>query len=114
MKERISTLAGKVEELEGKRLHEMQTVTENPAQTNPCTNFKSASHLEEHYPMAPSVKDSVTPRFPARPDRRIRTGFRDARLKTGTPYLIFFLKPIWYLWVWPTSYNIFKILYTYN
>ena len=24
----------------------------------------------------------------------------------------FFLKPIWYLWVWPTSYNIIKILYT--
>ena len=24
----------------------------------------------------------------------------------------FFLKPNWYLWVWPTSYNIIKILYT--
>ena len=33
---------------------------------------------------------NVTPRFPVRPDWRIRTGFRDARLKTGTPYLIFF------------------------
>ena len=32
----------------------------------------------------------VTPRIPARPDWRIRTGFRDARLKTGTPYQIFF------------------------
>ena len=32
----------------------------------------------------------VTPRFPARPDWRIRTGFRDARLRTGTLYLIFF------------------------
>ena len=39
MKARISTLARKVEELEGKRLHEVQAVTENPAQTNPCTNF---------------------------------------------------------------------------
>ena len=34
--------------------------------------------------------DPVTPRFPARPDWRIRTGFRDARLRTGTLYLIFF------------------------
>ena len=33
---------------------------------------------------------TVTPRFPVRPDWRIRTGFWDARLRTGTLYLIFF------------------------
>ena len=60
MKARISTLARKVEELEGKRLHEVQAVTENPAQANPCTNFQSTAHLEEHYPMAPSVKDLMS------------------------------------------------------
>ena len=60
MKERISTLARKVEELEGKRLHEVQAVTENPAQANPCTNFQSTAHPEEHYPMAPSVKDLMS------------------------------------------------------
>ena len=61
---------------------------------------------------------SVTPRIPARPDWRIRTDFRNARLRTGTLYLIFFFffffKLNWYLWVWPTTYNIIKILYTYN
>ena len=41
MKARISTLARKVEELEGKRLHEVQAVTENPVKANPCTNFQS-------------------------------------------------------------------------
>ena len=46
MKAKISTLARKVEELEGKRLHEVQAVTENPAQANPCMNFQSTSHLE--------------------------------------------------------------------
>ena len=35
-------------------------------------------------------RSAVTPRTPARPDWRIRTGFRDARLRTGTLYLIFF------------------------
>ena len=35
-------------------------------------------------------KRLVTPRIPARPDWRIRTGFRDARLRTVTLYLIFF------------------------
>ena len=61
----------------------------------------------------PKVK-SVTPRFPFRLDWRIRTGFRDARPYTGTLYLIFFLKSNRYLWVWPTSYNIIKISYTYQ
>ena len=56
MKARISTLTRKVEELEGKRLHEVQAVTENPEQANPCTNFQSTAHPEEHYPMAPFSK----------------------------------------------------------
>ena len=60
MKAIISTLARKVEELEGKRLHEVQAVTENPAQANPCTNFQSTAHAEERYPMAPSVKDLMS------------------------------------------------------
>ena len=57
MKARISTLARKVEELEGKRLHEVQAVTENPAQSNLCTNFQSPVHPAEQCPMAPSMKD---------------------------------------------------------
>ena len=60
MKAKISTLARKVEELEGKRLHEVQAVTENPAPANPCTNFHSTVHPEEQYPMAPSVKDLMS------------------------------------------------------
>ena len=47
MKARISTLARKVEELEGKRLQEVHAVTENPAQSNPCTNFQSPTHPSE-------------------------------------------------------------------
>ena len=38
----------------------MHAVTENTAQTNPCTNFQSTTHPEEHYPMAPSVKDLMS------------------------------------------------------
>ena len=60
MKARISTLARRVKELEGKRLHEVQAVIENPAQANRCTNFQSTAHPEEHYPMAPSVKDLMS------------------------------------------------------
>ena len=38
----------------------MQAVTKNPAQANPCTNFQSTAHREEHYPMAPLVKDLMS------------------------------------------------------
>ena len=57
MKAKISTLARKVEELEEKRLHEVQVVTENPAQANPCINCQSTVHPEGHCPNAPSVRD---------------------------------------------------------
>ena len=60
MKAKISTLARKVEELEGKRLHEVQAVTENTAQANPCTNCQPTVHPGEHYPIAPSVKDLMS------------------------------------------------------
>ena len=60
MKAKISTLARKVEELEGKRLHEVQAVTENPAQANSCINCQSIVHPEEHCPIAPSVRDLMS------------------------------------------------------
>ena len=60
MKARISTLARKVEELEGKRLHEVQALTENPAQANPCINCHPTVHPGEHCPIAPSVKDLMS------------------------------------------------------
>ena len=60
MKAKILTLARKVEELEGKRLHEVQAVTENPAQANPCINCQFTIHLEEPYPIAPSVRDLMS------------------------------------------------------
>ena len=60
MKARISTLARKVEELEGKQLHEVHAVTENPTQSNPCTNFQSLVHPAEPCPMAPSVTDLIS------------------------------------------------------
>ena len=60
MKARLSTLARKVEELEGKQLHEVQGVTDSTAQTNPYTNFQSPAHPTEQCPMAPAVKDLMS------------------------------------------------------
>ena len=60
MKARLSTLARKVEELEGKQLHEVHTVTDNPAQSNTCTNFQSPTHPTEQCSMTPAVKDLMS------------------------------------------------------
>ena len=60
MKAKISILTRKVEELEGKRLHEVQAVTENPAQANPGITFQPTAHSEEDCPMAHSVKDLMS------------------------------------------------------
>ena len=60
MKARISSLARKVKELEGKQLQEVHAVTENPAQSNPCTNFQSPVHPAEQCLMAPTVKDLMS------------------------------------------------------
>ena len=60
MKARLSTLARKVEELEGKQLHEVQAVTDNTAQPNPCTNFQSPAHPLEQCSLTPAVKDLMS------------------------------------------------------
>ena len=60
MKARLTTLARKVEELEGKQLHEVQAVTDNTAQTNPCTNFQSPVPPTEQCSMTHAVKDLMS------------------------------------------------------
>ena len=60
MKARLSTLARKVEELEGKQLHEVQAVTDNTAQPNSGTNFQSPAHPIEQCSMTPAVKDLMS------------------------------------------------------
>ena len=60
MKARLSTLARKVEELEGKQLHEVQAVTDNTAQSNTCTNFQPPAHPTEQCSLTPAVKDLMS------------------------------------------------------
>ena len=60
MRARLSTLARKVEELEGKQLHEVQAVTDNTAQLNTCTDFQSPTQPIEQCTMTPAVKDLMS------------------------------------------------------
>ena len=47
LKAKLSTLARRVEELDGKRLHEVQAVTEVPLQANLCFICQSTEHVGE-------------------------------------------------------------------
>ena len=57
MKAKLSTLTRRLEELEGRRSHEVRAVEEAPVSIQPCFNFQSTDHQSEHYPMVPSVRD---------------------------------------------------------
>ena len=60
MKAKLSTLTRRLEELEGRRSHEVRTVEEVPLTIQPCFNCQSIDHQSEHCPMVPSVRDMMT------------------------------------------------------
>ena len=55
MKTKLSTLARRVEELEGRRLHEVQAVTEVPLQAKLCFICQSTEHVGEQCPTISTV-----------------------------------------------------------
>ena len=57
MKAKLTTLTRRLEELEMRNQHEVQEVIELPASHPACFNCQSSSHLGEHCPMIPSVRD---------------------------------------------------------
>ena len=57
MKAKVSTLARRLEELEMRRLHEVQVVTEIPMPNKPCFIFQSTEHLGEKCPTIPVMRE---------------------------------------------------------
>ena len=57
LKAKLSTLARRVEELEGKRLHEAQAVTEVPLQAKLCFICQSTEYVGEQCPTIPIVRE---------------------------------------------------------
>ena len=56
-KEKLSTLARRLEELEMRNQHEVRAVTEASMPNQPCFNCQSTEHQGEHYLSVPSVRD---------------------------------------------------------
>ena len=59
MKEKLSTLARRLEELEMRNHHEVRAMTEASMPNQPCFICQSTEHQGEHCPTVPSVRDMM-------------------------------------------------------
>ena len=59
MKEKLSTLTRRLEELEMQNRHEVRAITEAPIPIQPCLICQSTEHHGDHCPTAPSVRDMM-------------------------------------------------------
>ena len=59
MKEKLSTLTRRLEELEMRNRHEVRAVAEAPMPIQLCLICQSTEDHGEHYPTAPSVRDMM-------------------------------------------------------
>nr|CAN59874.1 hypothetical protein VITISV_035142 [Vitis vinifera] len=57
MKAKVATMTRRLEELEMKKIHEVQAVAETPVQVKPCPICQSYEHLVEKCPTIPSVRE---------------------------------------------------------
>ena len=59
MKAKVSTLDRRLEELEMRKQHEVQAVTEIPVPNKPCIMCQSTEHLGEQCPTIPAMREML-------------------------------------------------------
>ena len=57
MKAKVAAMTRRLEELELKKIREVQAVSKTPVQVMPCSICQSYEHLVEEYPTIPTVKE---------------------------------------------------------
>ena len=57
MKAKVTTMTRRLEELELKKMCEVQAVSETPVQVMPCSIFQSYEHSVEECPTIPTVRE---------------------------------------------------------
>ena len=57
MKAKVTAMTRRLEELELKKIHEVQAVAEAPLQVKPCPICQSYEHLVEECPTIPAVRE---------------------------------------------------------
>ena len=57
MKAKVAAMTRRLEELEMKKIHEVQTIAETPMQVKPCPICQSYEHLVEECPKIPTARE---------------------------------------------------------
>ncbi|RVW13715.1 hypothetical protein CK203_087225 [Vitis vinifera] len=59
MKAKVATMARRLEELELKKMHEVQAISETQAHVMPCTICQSCDHVVDECPTIPAVREML-------------------------------------------------------
>ncbi|RVW11800.1 hypothetical protein CK203_089790 [Vitis vinifera] len=59
MKAKVATIARRLEELELKKMHEVQAISETQAHVMPCTICQSCDHVVDECPTIPAVREML-------------------------------------------------------
>ena len=59
MKAKVATMGRRLEELELKKMHEVQAISETQAHVMPCTIFQSCDHVVDECPTIPAVREML-------------------------------------------------------
>ncbi|RVW16849.1 hypothetical protein CK203_098152 [Vitis vinifera] len=59
MKAKVATIARRLEELELKKMHEVQAISETQAHAMPCTICQSCDHVVDECPTMPAVREML-------------------------------------------------------
>ncbi|RVX07482.1 hypothetical protein CK203_025081 [Vitis vinifera] len=59
MKAKVATIARRLEELELKKMHEVQAISETQAHVMPCTICQSCDHVVDECPTMPAVREML-------------------------------------------------------
>ncbi|RVW64467.1 hypothetical protein CK203_040324 [Vitis vinifera] len=59
MKAKVATIARRLEELELKKMHDVQAISETQAHAMPCTICQSCDHVVDECPTMPAVREML-------------------------------------------------------
>ena len=59
MKAKVATMARRLEELELRKMHEVQAISETQAHVMPCTICQSCDHVVDECPTMPAVREML-------------------------------------------------------
>nr|CAN72372.1 hypothetical protein VITISV_040456 [Vitis vinifera] len=85
MKAKVATMTRRLEELELKKIHEVQVVAETPVQVKPCPICQSYEHLVEECPKIPTAREMFGEQANVRDVKALITLRSGKKVELSTP-----------------------------